>query len=127
VAPEPRDDDLVRRLRLGSDRVRRDDDRGQRRRGLRVRRRVVVVVVGEDGHGHVGLAPRRVARGLTRRLELGLDEGVVARAAGHEVVVRALFDDGAAGEDANLVGAPDRRQAVRDDERRPPLRLQDLV
>ena len=70
---------------------------------------------------------------LRREVLAGVDEAVlleavllvvelpVAAVQREQLVVRAALDDLAVLEHQNLIGAPDRRQPVRDDERRAPL------
>ena len=57
----------------------------------------------------------------TSRLVLLVVERAVAAAEREELLVRAALDDLAVLEDEDLIGAADRRQAVRDDERRAAL------
>ena len=72
-----------------------------------------------DAHRRRGRA-RQAATALVVG-ELGAVELGVAAAGGEQVVVRAALDDRAVLDDGDLVGRPDRREPVGDDDRRAPV------
>ena len=118
--PEPAHDARCRRL---VHRRRRLDVVGFRRTGVRVRDGL-----GEDDvvlrHGRDARDARAAVVG---RRDLRLDERLVRAALGHELVVRAALGHGALVEDADLVRAADRAEAVGYHKRRPRLRGRDAV